>query len=88
MDSELVKEVEMFLEEHKIDILEMVYNRSIELDNKPNFQILTNNPKSLEKLAQKLKRSLRSDYDERSFYKELSISRDEYDLNICHRKKF
>jgi hypothetical protein len=87
-DSALVRKVEKFLEENNINILEMSYNRTIEFDGKPTFDVLTSNLKSLRKLSQKIKKPLREDYDERSHYKELSISKDKYHINICNRKNF
>lgn len=81
-DSELVKEVENFLEKHNLDISEMIYNRSWEFNEKPTFDIITNNLKSLEKLAQKTKSTVEDNYDKMSFHKLLVIKNDRYDLYL------
>lgn len=87
-DSELVKEVEGFLKENNINILEMTYDRSINFNGKPIFEVLTGNRDSLEKLATNMKSPLKKDYDERSRYEVLDIKRHDYNIHVYSRKKF
>ena len=86
-DSELVREVEKFLEEKNIDILEMVYDRSITFDGKPTFEVLTNNPRALKNLSREYNVPLRNNYDTRSWYKVLDIQKDGSNLYIYLRDK-
>ncbi len=87
-DSELVKEVEDFLKEKGIGILEMEYSRDWKYNKEPTFEILTKNNGVLEKLSDEMKIPLRKDYDERSWYKVLSVKNSNYNLSVYARKKF
>lgn len=86
-DSELVKEVEKFLEEQNIGILEMEYHRDFEHDFKPSFSILTNDLKPLEKLASKMKTEFSRNYDTRSYWKAITVKKGKYEIHIYHRGK-
>ncbi|MDP1854203.1 MAG: hypothetical protein Q8L26_08405 [Candidatus Omnitrophota bacterium] len=87
-DSDLVKEVEKFLSSHNIDIVEMTYDRNVNFDGKPVFEILTRNKKALEKLSVEMKIPLRKDYDERSWYNILNLNVNRCNVHIYNRKKF
>ncbi len=86
-DSELVREVEDFLKEKKIEIVEMEYHRDFEHYMKPTFSVLTNNYKSLGKLAEETKSKFVTTYDERSYWKAISVKNDKYEIHIYHRGK-
>lgn len=86
-DSELVREAEDFLKGKGIEILEMKYNRDSVHYMKPTFSVLTNNYKSLDKLARDMGLKFLSSYDERSCWKTTKIENSNYDLHITHRGK-
>jgi len=86
-DSELVREVEDFLKGKGIEILEMEYNRDSVHYMKPTFSVLTNNYKSLDKLARGMGLKLFSSYDERSYWKTARIENGKYDVHITVRGK-
>lgn len=87
-DSDLVKEVENFLLSRNIDIVEMTYDRNVNFDGKPVFEILTRNKAAIEKLSTEMKIPLRKDYDERSWYNVLNLNVNRCKVHLYSRKKF
>lgn len=84
-DSELVSKVEKFLQENKIRNYRIAYDRGIDHNERPYFEVELNSLRVLERMSKKLNTPLKN--DGYSYKIILGVEDKDYDLSIYKRMK-